>query len=167
MQDVHGVLAVLACGVDVAADIEAVLGDIVAGQAAGYLLLGFQGPDSALRDIVRGPDAGVLGEQQHVASAVAAEFQQLVTGLLPGAVLRAGDAGHAGQPGQDGVPELVLQRFPDTGGNSVQALPAGGVPGMDQAAQRPLRLRRPDRARVALSAVLMVPQQMLVMPISA
>jgi hypothetical protein len=48
MQDVHGVAAVLAGGVDVAADVEAVLGDIVAGQAAGYLLLGFQGADSAL-----------------------------------------------------------------------------------------------------------------------
>ena len=35
-------LAVLAGGVDVTADVEAVLGDVVAGQAAGYLLLGFQ-----------------------------------------------------------------------------------------------------------------------------
>jgi hypothetical protein len=39
---VQGVAAVLAGGVDVAADVEAVLGDVVAGQAAGYLLLGFQ-----------------------------------------------------------------------------------------------------------------------------
>jgi hypothetical protein len=37
VQDVHGVPAVLAGGVDVAADIEAVLGDVVAGQAAGDL----------------------------------------------------------------------------------------------------------------------------------
>jgi hypothetical protein len=36
---------------------------------------------------------------------------------------------------------------------------ARGVPGMDQAAQRPLRLHGPDRARVALGAVLIVPQQ--------
>jgi hypothetical protein len=43
VQDVHGVAAVLADGVDVAADVEAVLGDVVAGQAAGYLLLGFRG----------------------------------------------------------------------------------------------------------------------------
>jgi hypothetical protein len=34
VQDVHGVLALLAAGVDVAAGIEAVLGDVVAGQAA-------------------------------------------------------------------------------------------------------------------------------------
>ena len=53
MQDVHGVLAVLAGGVDVTADIEAVLGDVVAGQAAGYLLLGFQRADAALADVVR------------------------------------------------------------------------------------------------------------------
>src|SRR6266536_2062531 len=39
VQDVHGVAAVLAGGVDVTADVEAVLGDIVAGQAAGDLLL--------------------------------------------------------------------------------------------------------------------------------
>jgi hypothetical protein len=39
VQDVHGILAVLARGVDVAADIKAVLGDVVAGQAAGDLLL--------------------------------------------------------------------------------------------------------------------------------
>src|SRR6266478_6624953 len=48
--DVHGVAAVLACGVDVAADVEAVLGDVVAGQAAGDLLLGFQGADAAFAD---------------------------------------------------------------------------------------------------------------------
>jgi hypothetical protein len=53
VQDVHGVLAVLAGGVDVAAGIEAVLGDVVAGQAAGNLLLGFQWPDAALADVVR------------------------------------------------------------------------------------------------------------------
>ena len=57
------------------------------------------------------------------------------------------------------MPELVLQRVPDAGGHGVQALLAGGVPGMDQASQRPLRLRGPDRARVALGAVLVVPQQ--------
>jgi hypothetical protein len=53
VQDVHGVLAVLAGGVDVAADVEAVLGDVVAGQAAGDLLLGFERADAALADVVR------------------------------------------------------------------------------------------------------------------
>ncbi|MGE5292159.1 MAG: hypothetical protein ACM3ML_34235 [Micromonosporaceae bacterium] len=52
MQDREGVLAVLAGGVDVAADVEAVLGDVVAGQAAGDLLLGLQRADTALADVV-------------------------------------------------------------------------------------------------------------------
>ena len=128
VQDVQSILAVLAGGVDVTADVEPVLGNVVAGQAAGYLLLGFQGAHAALADVIRGPHAGVLGEQQNVAAAVAAEFQQLAAGFLLRAVLRAGDAGNAGQPGQDGVPELVLQRFPHAGGDGVQALLAGGVP---------------------------------------
>jgi hypothetical protein len=47
-------MAFLPClrGVDVAADVEAVLGDVVAGQAAGYLLLGLEGADAALADWV-------------------------------------------------------------------------------------------------------------------
>src|SRR5712691_1187625 len=159
MQDVHGVLAVLAGGVDVASDVEAVLGDVVAGEAAGDFLLGFQRADAALRDIVRRPHAGVLGEQQHVTAAAVAEFEQLAAGLLLRAVLRAGHAGHAGQPGEDRVPELVLQRAADAGGDGLQALLAGGVPGMDQAAQRPLRLHGPDRPGVRLGAVLEIPQQ--------
>ena len=70
-----------------------------------------------------------------------------------------GTRGTLARPGQDGVPELALQRFPHAGGDGVQALLAGGVPGADQGAQRPLRLHRPDRARVALGAVLIVPEQ--------
>ena len=53
MQDVHGILAVLAGGVDVTADVEPVLGDVVAGQAAGDFLLCFQGPDSSFADVVQ------------------------------------------------------------------------------------------------------------------
>ena len=52
VQGVHGVAAVLAGGVDVAADVEAVLGDVVAGQAAGDFLLGFQRADAAFADYV-------------------------------------------------------------------------------------------------------------------
>ena len=52
VQDVHGVVSVLSGGVDVAADVEAVLGDVVAGQAAGDLLLGFQRACAALADVV-------------------------------------------------------------------------------------------------------------------
>src|ERR1035441_7656405 len=144
VQDFHGAESVLAGGVDVAADVEAVLGDVVAGEAAGDLLLGFQGPDSALADIVRGPDSGVRGEPEHVALAALAEFQQLAAGLLLHGVLRAGDAGDAGQPGQHRVPELLLQRSGDLGGDEGKLLLAGLVPGVDEAAQRPLRLHGPD-----------------------
>jgi len=158
VQDVHGVLAVLAGGVDVAADVQAVLGDVVAGQAPGDLLLGFQGPDAALADVVRGPDAGVGGEAQHVVAAVAAEFEQLAAEFLLRAVLRPGDTGNAGQSGEDGVPELAGQWLQGIGGDCGKSLPEGGVPGMDHAAQRPLGLHGPDGARVALGAVLEVAQ---------
>ena len=40
-----------------------------------------------------------------------------------------------------------------------KALLNGGVPGVDQAAQCPLRLHRPDGARVGFCAVLIVPEQ--------
>jgi hypothetical protein len=45
-------VAVLAGGVDVAADVEPVLGDIIAGQAAGDLLLGLQRADVAFGAVV-------------------------------------------------------------------------------------------------------------------
>ena len=82
VQDFVGAEAVLAGGVDVAADVEPVLGDVVAGQAPGDLLLGFQGADAALADIVRRPDAGVGREPEDVGLPVAAEFEHLAAGLL-------------------------------------------------------------------------------------
>jgi hypothetical protein len=42
-EDLQDVVAVFSGGVDVAADVEAVLGGFVAGEAAADLLLGFQG----------------------------------------------------------------------------------------------------------------------------
>ena len=53
LQDLEGAEAVFPGGVDVAADVEAVLGDVVAGEAAGDFLLCFQGADAALADVVR------------------------------------------------------------------------------------------------------------------
>jgi hypothetical protein len=50
VEDFIGAKAVLAGGIDVAADVEAVPGDVVAGEAAGDLLLGFQGADAAFTD---------------------------------------------------------------------------------------------------------------------
>jgi hypothetical protein len=158
---------VLAGGVDVAADVQAVLGGVLAGQAAGDLLLGLQGAHSALADVIRGPDAGVSGELQHGVLAVAAEFQQLAAGVLGGGVLRPGDTGDLRQADGDGAAELQGQRIRGGGRDRGLAGVAGVAPGADQAAQRPLRLRRPVRVRVGLGAVLEVPEQVLVMPISA
>jgi hypothetical protein len=56
VQDVEDVLAVLAGGVDVAADAEPVLGGVFAGESAGDLLPGILGPDAASADVVRRPD---------------------------------------------------------------------------------------------------------------
>jgi hypothetical protein len=78
--------AVLAGGVDVAADVEPVLGDVYAGQPAGNLLLCLGGPEVALADVVGGPDPGVGAEAGNVVFAVAAEFQQVSSGVLGGAL---------------------------------------------------------------------------------
>src|ERR1039458_4943554 len=72
-----------------------------------------------------------------------------------------GDAGDAGQPGQHRVPELLLQRSGDLGGDEGKLLLAGLVPGVDEAAQRPLRLHGPDGTGVGLGAVLVVAEQVL------
>src|SRR3954471_19669827 len=76
----HDACAVLADGVDVAADVQAVLGDVVAGQPSGDLLLGLGRAKVALTDVVGGPDLGVEAEPQDVALAVPAEFQQVTPG---------------------------------------------------------------------------------------
>ena len=67
MQDVHGVASVLAGGVDVAADVEAVLGNVVAGQAAGDLLLCLQGLAGELARLgfTEGSAKGQLGLAAH------------------------------------------------------------------------------------------------------
>ena len=95
-----------------------------------------------------------VGEPEHVGLPVAAEFEQLAAGLLPDLVLRAGDAGDGGQADGDGAAELGLQRFPVFGGDGGKSLLAGGVPGTDEAAQRPDGLLRPGGAGVGLGAVL-------------
>ena len=88
-----------------------------------------------------------------------AELQHVPAGVLGGGVLRPGDPGDVGQPGQDRVAELEGQRVRRGGGDLAQALLAGLVPGADQAAQRPLRLGRPDGGRVGLGGVLEVADQ--------
>jgi hypothetical protein len=54
-------VAVLAGGVDVAADVEPVLGGVFAGEPAGDLLLGFGGPYSALWSRCPSQCPGVTG----------------------------------------------------------------------------------------------------------
>jgi hypothetical protein len=75
---------VLAGGVDVAADVQPVLGGFLAGEPAGYFLLGLDRAHGALGDVVRRPDLPVLAEPQDVVLAVAAEFQQVTAGVLGG-----------------------------------------------------------------------------------
>ena len=153
-------MAVLAGGVDVAADVEAVLGGVVAGQPAGDLLLGLVRPQSGLADVVRGPHAGVGGESQDVGFAVAAELQHVQAGMLPGGVLRARDAGHVGQGDGDRAAELLLEGLADGCGDRVRAVAAGLVAGIDS-------LRRascawPGRcAGLGFRAVLQVTQDVL------
>jgi hypothetical protein len=145
-QDFEGAEAVFPGGVDVAADVEAILGDVVAGQAPADFLLGFQGADPALRDVVRGPHGRVRGEAEHVGFPVPAELEHLPAWLLLHAVLRAGNAGNRGQAERDRSAELQLKGFADLGRDGGQVLLAGGVPGVDEAAQGPLGLLRPAAA---------------------
>ena len=63
-QDGEGVVAVLAGGVDVTVDVQPVLGGVFADEAAGDLLLGLQGPDAPLAEVVRRPDPGVANAGQ-------------------------------------------------------------------------------------------------------
>ena len=77
--------------------------------------------------------------------------------MLGGGVLGAGDAGHGGQADGDGAPELGDERPGRVAGDRGQAVAAGDVPGVDQAAQCPLRLGGPVRAG-RRGGVLVVPQ---------
>src|SRR5690348_5249934 len=97
----HDACAVLADGVDVAADVQAVLGDVVAGQPPGDLLLGLGRAQVPLADVVGGPDPGVEAEPQDVALPVPAEFQQVAPGWLGGAVTWPGGGSDLGQADPD------------------------------------------------------------------
>src|SRR6266699_3893089 len=90
---------------------------------------------------------------------VVAEFQQVPAGVLGGGVARPGDARDVGEPGEDGVAELLDRGIADVRRDIGQAGVEGLVPGADQAPQRPLCLFRPDGAGPALGGVLEVPDQ--------
>jgi hypothetical protein len=113
VQDFPGAEAVFPRGVDVAADAEAVLGDVVDGQAAGDFLLGLERADAALADVISRPDRRAGGEAEHVGLAATAELGHLAAGLLLHGVLRPGDAGHGGEADGDGAAELQFQRLAD------------------------------------------------------
>ena len=87
-QGSHGIDAAFAGGVDVAPDVQPVLGDVLAGQAARDFLLCFGWPQVALADVVRRPDPGVVAEPGHLCGPVAAELQQ-----IPARVLAVEDLG--------------------------------------------------------------------------
>jgi hypothetical protein len=162
----YDVDAVFAGGVDVAANVEAVLGDVFAGQPAGYLLLGFGGPKVALRDIVRRPDAGVAAEPGEVVAPVAAELQQVPAGMLFDVLAQAAEAGQVGQPGGDRRLKLGDQRGSHLGWYLGEPGVAGIMPGADQPAQRVAGLDRPSQLRVGFGRILKVANEMHVIPIS-
>ncbi len=153
-----GVAAVFADGVEIASDVEAVLGGVLAGESAGDLLLGFGGSQVALTEIVGGPDPGVGGEPQDVGFVVAAEFQQVSPGWLFGGVFWAGDARDLGQANPDGVTEFTDQGFRHRCGDLGQTGVAGLVGGVDQTTQRALGLGGPVRAGMGLRGVGEVPE---------
>ena len=128
------------------------------GRPAGDVLLGLRRPYPALADVIRRPDRGVSGEPEHVVFTVAAELEQVAAGVLGGGVLRAGDAGDGGQADGDGAAELPDHGLRFVLGDGGQAVVAGVVPGVDQAAEPPLSLGWPVRVRVGLGGVLVIPE---------
>ncbi len=94
--------------------------------------------------------------------AVMAELQQVASGMLGGVVARPGHSWHLRQADSDGVSELAQQWVADMLGDLGQAVFAGGVPGVDEAAQRTLRLGRTVVDGEGLFGVGEVAQQMSV-----
>ena len=70
-----------------------------------------------------------------------------------------GMRGTADRPTVTARRNSVISGSGRVGGDRGQAVVAGDVPGVDQAAQRPLRLGGPVRVRVGLGGVLVVPEQ--------
>ena len=148
--------AVLAGSGDVAADGVAVPGGFLAAEPAGDFLLGLRRARVPFGLVGGGRDAQVIDEAQDVVVAVAQCFEQ-------GAVLEllaALAAGYLAQAEDDAVPEGVLQRCGDQVGHGGQVLVAGGVRGVDEAAQRVGDLDGPVRAGVGLGGVGEVAKEM-------
>jgi hypothetical protein len=121
------------------------------------LLLGLGGPQVASGLVAGRGDGGVGEKPQHVGFAVAQAFQQEPGRRLPG--LGAWDAADLGQPDGDAAAEQRQVLRGHLFGDGGQALAAGQVGGVDQAAQGLCDLAGPDRVRVGLGGVLDVPEQ--------
>ena len=72
-----------------------------------------------------------------------------------------------GQPDGDAAAEQRQVLRCHLGGHGAQALVAGRVGGVDQAAQRLCDLAGPDSARLELGGVFEITEQVNIMPISA
>ena len=131
-----GVLAVLAGGVDVAADIEAILGDAVPpARRPEIFSLCSSGRTPAFADVVRGPRW--LASSVNRSTASLRRSRQNSSSSRPGfcfVPFFGPGRGHAAQAGQDGGAELVAPAVSARRRDGVQVLLARGVPGMDQPA---------------------------------
>jgi len=106
LQDFEGA-RVFPGGVDVAADVGAVLGEVVAGQVPADLLLCFQGADSALRDVAGRPYGRAGGE---AGARRLPRFRQNSGVSLPGfcfTVVLGSGTRHRRQADRDGAAELA------------------------------------------------------------
>ena len=96
-----------------------------------------------------------MGEAQHVGLAVAQDLQQQPSFAFTGT---GAVAGGVGQSSQYPVTEPGDQRVADVGGDRDVAARAGEVGVVDQFAQRPGDLARPDRVRLDLGGVVKITQ---------
>ena len=96
-----------------------------------------------------------MGEAQHVGLAVAQDLQQQPSFAFTGT---GAVAGGVGQSSQYPVTEPGDQRVADVGGDRDVAGRAGEVGVVDQFAQRPGDLARPDRVRVDLGGAVKITQ---------
>jgi len=128
--------AVFAHRVDVAADVQAGLSDVLAGEPPGNLLLGLRRAPAAFADVIRRPYPGVTGEPQDIIHAGAAELQQDPPGWLGGRATRARVCMDLGEPNANGVPERGDQRLTDQRRDLGLPGVAGGVERVDQPAHR-------------------------------
>ena len=97
---------------------------------------------------------------QHVGFPVAQAFQQQPGGRLPD-LLAAGNAADLGQADGDAALEQLQVLCGQLARDGGQALVAGHVCGVDQAAEGTGDLAGPDRVRVALGGVLQIAEQVL------